>query len=48
MNPTEGNVKGILWAVPLQPIAVESRYPNRPDIPHITLQYGVERKDWEQ
>jgi len=48
MNPIEGNMKGILWAVPLQPIAIEPRYPNRPDIPHITLQYGVERKDWVQ
>jgi hypothetical protein len=37
--------RGILWAVLQQPIEIPPRYPNgQPH--HITLFYGVERKDW--
>jgi hypothetical protein len=39
-------VKGIFWAVLQQPIAIQQRYPNGTPH-HITLQYGVERSDWE-
>lgn len=37
---------GILWAVVQSPISLQPRYPSgKPH--HITLQYGVERQDWE-
>ena len=37
---------GILWAVVQSPVALQPRYPaGKPH--HVTLMYGVERKDWE-
>lgn len=38
--------QGILWAVLQEPLAIERRHPNG-EPHHITLQYGVERSDWE-
>lgn len=35
--------KGILWAIPQQPIDIQPLYPNG-EPHHITLQYGVERE----
>ncbi|MBD2076293.1 hypothetical protein H6F86_20900 [Phormidium sp. FACHB-592] len=37
---------GILWLVPITPIAVSAIYPNT-QRQHVTLAYGVERKDYE-
>ncbi len=37
---------GILWAVISNPIALPPLYPNIQE-PHVTLQYGVERSQWE-
>ncbi|MFM6872498.1 MAG: hypothetical protein ACKPKQ_21320 [Dolichospermum sp.] len=39
-------MKGILWAVLLSHLDIPKRYPNGSPH-HITLKYGVERKDWE-
>jgi hypothetical protein len=39
--------KGILWAIPIAPIAIpyDRHHPNG-EPHHITLQYAVERSDW--
>jgi hypothetical protein len=39
-------LSGILWAVLAQPVPVQPLYPNgKPH--HVTLQYGVNRADWQ-
>lgn len=38
-------MKGILWAVPLEPIVIPLRHIHFPFQPHITLAYGVSRAE---
>jgi hypothetical protein len=40
--------KGIIWAIPIAPIAIpyDRHHPNG-EPHHITLQYGINRQDWE-
>lgn len=38
---------GILWAEPMDAIAIQSRYSNTPEKPHVTLAWGVPRAKYD-